>query len=231
MVPDTDLTCDACLWLNNCSVIIVRMKTVQSSGPPCHFPAGLFHIFSLPVHHNTKHHLDGTTFSKTTLYTEHYFQNLYSRQAAQTNRSCTSITRVAETRATPLPQVMSPTSLRQFLEVLWTTSINFPMYRENLENRSTSSIIEEVKEFGQIGTQNLLDDEMAETSPVEKMSCIQSQMRLDGPWKALQTDLEDGELRNMLTSPMYSQRASGKPDAMVVQERGKCTNVSLIRRS
>ena len=77
--------------------------------------------FSLPVHHNTKHHLD-TTFSKTTLCTEHLFQNLNSRQAAPTNRSRTSIRRVAETRATPLPQVMSLKSLRQFLEVLWKTS-------------------------------------------------------------------------------------------------------------
>ena len=59
--------------------------------------------WSLPVHHNTKDHLDSTTFFKTILYTEHFFQNLYSRQAALTNRSRTSITRVAETRATPQP--------------------------------------------------------------------------------------------------------------------------------
>ena len=82
--------------------------------------------FSLPVHHNTKHHLD-TTFSKTTLYTEHLFQNLNSRQAAPMNSSRTSIRRVAETRATPLPQVMSLKSLRHFLEVLWKTSIKNTM--------------------------------------------------------------------------------------------------------
>ena len=33
------------------------------------------------------------------------------------------------------------------------------------------------------------------------------------------SDLEDGELRKMLTSPLYAQKASGKPDALVVQER------------
>ena len=33
------------------------------------------------------------------------------------------------------------------------------------------------------------------------------------------SDLEDGELQKMLTSPLYAQRVSGKPDAMVVQER------------
>ena len=37
------------------------------------------------------------------------------------------------------------------------------------------------------------------------------------------SDPEDGELLKMRTSPLYAQKASGKPDAMVVQERGKCT--------
>ena len=129
-----------CLWLKSltaqdCSIIIVRMKIVQSSGPPSHLPAGLYHIFSLPVHHNTKHNLDSTTFSKTTLYTEHLFQDPHSQQPALTNRSRTSIARVAETRATPLPQVMIPRSLRQLLEVLWKTYINYTMYRDNLENK------------------------------------------------------------------------------------------------
>ena len=30
------------------------------------------------------------------------------------------------------------------------------------------------------------------------------------------SDLEDGELQKMLTSPLYAQKALGKPDAMVV---------------
>ena len=76
--------------------------------------AGLFHVSSLPAHQNTKHNLDNTTFSKTTLHTGHLFQNLCSRQAALMNRTRTSIARVAETRAAPLPQFMSPQSLRQF---------------------------------------------------------------------------------------------------------------------
>ena len=33
------------------------------------------------------------------------------------------------------------------------------------------------------------------------------------------SDLEDGELQKMLTSPLYAQRASERPDATVVQER------------
>ena len=33
------------------------------------------------------------------------------------------------------------------------------------------------------------------------------------------SDLEDGELQKMLTSPLYAQKTSWKPDALVVQER------------
>ena len=40
------------------------------------------------------------------------------------------------------------------------------------------------------------------------------------------SDLEDGELQKLLTSPLYAQRPSGKPDAMVVQEREVCAQTS-----
>ena len=32
------------------------------------------------------------------------------------------------------------------------------------------------------------------------------------------SDLEDGEVQKMLTSPLYCQNATEKPDAMVIQE-------------
>ena len=80
-----------------------------SSGLPCHFLAGLCLTFSLPVHHNTKHHLDSTTFSKTRLYTKNhfrknFFQKLFGRKATLKNHSHISIMRVAETSAQTLPQ-------------------------------------------------------------------------------------------------------------------------------
>ena len=77
-----------------------------------------------------------------------------------------------------------------------------------------------MKEFGQIQAQSLLNHEMAEMSPVEKMSYLKSQMHFDGSMGSFaDSDLEDGELQKLQTSPLYAQRASGKPDAMVVQER------------
>ena len=45
----------------------------------------------------------------------------------------------------------------------------------------------------------------------------------DSAESSADSDLEDGELQKMLTSPLYAQKASEKPDAMVMQERDKCT--------
>ena len=96
----------------------------------------------------------------------------------------------------------------------------YDVQRDFGEHDQQVSIIEEVKEFGQIRTQSLFDHEMAEMSFVEKMSYLQSQMHFEEPMESIaDSDLEDGELQKLLTSPLYAQRASGKPDAMVVQER------------
>ena len=58
-------------------------------------------------------------------------------------------------------------------------------------------IVEEVKEFQQFGMQSLLDHEMTDTSPIEDMSCLQSQMHLDESIEiiAADSDLEDGEIK------------------------------------
>ena len=42
------------------------------------------------------------------------------------------------------------------------------------------------------------------------------------------SDLEDGELQKMLTSPLCAQKASGKPDVMVVQERERSVHNLLM---
>ena len=44
------------------------------------------------------------------------------------------------------------------------------------------------------------------------------------------SELEDGELQKMLTSPLYVQKASEKPDAMVVQEREVCAQYTQADR-
>ena len=108
---------------------------------------------------------------------------------------------------------------RQFLKVLWEIHQLYDVQREFGEQDRQAPSIEEVKEFGQIQAQSLLDHEMAEMSLVEKMSFLQSQMHFDESMESnAASDLEDGELQKLLTSPLYAQKASWKPDAMVVQE-------------
>ena len=87
--------------------------------------------------------------------------------------------------------------------------------QENLEKKChRAPITEEVKEFGEIGTHSLRDSKY-QRRPTSNRTCTSTI-----PQKALQIlILEDGELQKMLTSPLYAQKASGKPDAMIVQER------------
>ena len=64
-----------------------------------------------------------------------------------------------------------------------------------------------MKEFGQIQKQSLLDHEMTDVSPVEKMSDLQAQMHFNESKESIaDSDLEDAELQKLLTSPLYAQR-------------------------
>ena len=73
------------------------------------------------------------------------------------------------------------------------------MYREFGEQDQQAPIVEEVKEFWQIGIQSLLDHEMTDTSPIEGMSCLQSQIHSDESIEIIaeDSDLEDGELQKV----------------------------------
>ena len=63
---------------------------------------------------------------------------------------------------------------------------------------------------------------------IPETSCFQSQMHLaDSVESTADSDLEGGELQTMLTSPLYAQKASEKPDALFSSEQGR----NLIRSS
>ena len=71
-----------------------------------------------------------------------------------------------------------------------------------------------MKEFGEVGSHSFPDSRLPETS------YFQPQMHFDDSVESIAgSALEDGELQKMLTSPLYVQKASGRPDALVVQER------------
>ena len=62
---------------------------------------------------------------------------------------------------------------------------------------------------------------------LRRFSYLQSQMHFDESVESIaDSDLEDGELQKLLTSPLYAERDSGKPDAMVIQERGVSAQTS-----
>ena len=159
----------------------------------------------------------------------HFFQKRHCRKATlgrnaklKNHSSHINYESAGNVRRT-LPQVMSPKclrprSLRQFLEVLWKTFYQFfDVQREFGEQDQQAPESEEVK--SNPGTK-LTRSPDAEMSFVEKISYLQSQMHFDESVESIvDSDLEDGELQKLLTSPLHAQRASGKPDAMVVQER------------
>ena len=87
------------------------------------------------------------------------------------------------------------------------------MYRKNSEKKITEEV-EELREIRKIGTDGPQVSKRSETS------YFQSQMHFDDSVESIaDTDLEDGELQKRLTSPLYAQKASGKPDAIVGKER------------
>ena len=82
------------------------------------------------------------------------------------------------------------------------------------EEDHRAPIIKEVEEFGEIRTAGLPDSKLSE----DVLHPIAHDFG-DSAESIADSDLEDGELPKMQTSPLYVQTASGKPDAMVMQER------------
>ena len=145
-------------------------------------PCCLHLTFSLPVH-NMKHHLDSTTFSKTTLYTENIFQKLHGRKTnAKEPLSHVNYERGGNLRTnTPSGYDTKELATKELatkelaIKELATSSGSslgdiyqlYDVQRQFGEQGQQAPIIEEVKEFGQIEAQSLLDQEIAEMSPVE----------------------------------------------------------------
>ena len=71
-----------------------------------------------------------------------------------------------------------------------------------------------MEKFCEIGTHGVPGSEQSGTS------YFQSHSHFDDSVESIaDSDLEDGELQKMLSSPLYAQKASRRPDAMVLQER------------
>ena len=79
------------------------------------------------------------------------------------------------------------------------------------EQDQQAPVMEETRGFGQIQVQSFLDQEMARMSPIKKMSYLQSRMHIDESMESnADSDLEDGEIRKLITSSLFAQGASGR---------------------
>ena len=88
------------------------------------------------------------------------------------------------------------------------------MYKKKLENKITELLSPKKWRNVEKLTAGVPDSLLSETSH------IQLQMYFgDSVESIADSDLEFGELQKILTSPLYAQKASVKPDAMVTQER------------
>ena len=102
----------------------------------------------------------------------------------------------------------------------------YDVHEEFGERDHQASITEEVKEFGEIGIAGVPDSKPSETP------YFQSQMHFDDSVESIaDADLEDGELQKMLTSPLYAQKASGKPDALCSSEQRNLIRSSVFRNA
>ena len=69
-------------------------------------------------------------------------------------------------------------------------------------------------------------------SKISEKSYFQSHTNIDDSAESIaDSDLEDGELQKMLTSPLYAQKASGIPDALFSSEQGNLIRSSVFRNA
>ena len=178
-----------------------------------HLPHSLF----LLRHKNTQHNWYNKNNSENTQYIPKLPQ---PTSCAIKNHSGVKTCKVAETRAPQLPQVMSPRSLRLSPEskLILEIHINCMMYMKILTKKITELLSPKkwrnLERLGQPAYRTL----KYQRRPTSNRRCNAD------------SDLEDGELQKMLTSPLCAQKSLGKPDASVMQERGVSAQHSQANR-
>ena len=99
----------------------------------------------------------------------------------------------------------------------------YDVQREFGEQDQQAPIVEETRGFGQIGVQSFFDHEMTDTSPIEDMSYLQSQMHFDKSIESIaaDSDLEDGEFKKVadFTNCMPKELPGGRMQWSFRKER------------
>ena len=167
-------------------------------------------------------------------------QTQFGRKAALKNHSHTLTMRVLETCATSLP-LMSPTSLRperlrqfrQFLDVLWKTSINYTMYRENLENKINKlQLWKKREELDKFRHKAYSIRRWQKCHPTRRCPTSNPGCTSTSPWKAMRTLISKMErYESCWLHHCVPKERLGDQMQWTLGQWGKCTNVSFIRRS
>ena len=135
-------------------------------------------------------------------------------------RYLTALANNLRERRQPAPHLSHMLWAQRACDNFWKTSINFSIKINTLQRLKKWRNLDKLRHKASSIT--------AEVSLVEKMSHLQSQMHIDESMESIaDSGVEEGELEKLLTSPLYAQRASGKPDAMVVG-REVTAHVSFI---
>ena len=179
------------------------------------------HPWALPLLH-----LPILPHSENTQYIQNISKLPQLTSCAIKNHSGVKTCRAAETRAPQLPAGYEPNELATVARIeAYSGDPNqlFDVQEKKLEKKITEPLSpKKWRKLERLGHPACPDSETSETS------YFQSQKHFgDSVESTADSDLEDGELQKMLISPLYAQKASGKPDAMVMQER----EVSALFRS
>ena len=100
--------------------------------------------------------------------------------------------------------------------------MNCTMIQEIWQHHLTLTISRILIKEGPVGCKHRIQK-------ISETSCFESQMHFDDSVESTaDSDLEDGELQKMLTSPLYAQKALVKPDALFSSEQGNLTRSSVF---
>ena len=200
--------------LKNCSVIFVRMKRfchlvrtclALCCSLTCRAPRAnlLPHsLFLLPRHQNTHQHtVHHQPLPERPVEKQRHQGPLWrENQRSVGNPRNTFSTGDESTEVATVSRISSVTDPYQLCSA-----------QKEFGEQDQAPITEEVKEFVEIGTHGF-PDYLSIYSKITETSYFQSHMHFDDSAENIaDSDLEDGELQKMLTSPLYARKASGKP--------------------
>ena len=224
-------------WLKNCSVICMRLKKSLPSGPRMSHPLLLSHrswatsTSSSFTHPSTTTPEHAPQPGQHELLQEHpvHHQPLQERPVEK-KRYQEPLDREnqlsGENPRNRFSEGYEPKELGTASRISSITDPKqlYDAQKEFGEQDHQAPITEEVKECRE--RTHGIPDYLSIDSEISETSYFQQHMHFDDSVESIADhDLDDGELQKMLTSPLYAQKASVRPDAL-----GVLCSETLIRR-